>query len=65
VTQSLLPPHQEMSYSLATEADATRLELTARWAEASMTDEPHLARSNMTAFVSSAVDHYKSITEGL
>jgi hypothetical protein len=65
VTQSLLPPPMEVSYLLATEADATRLELTARWAEASMTEEPHLVRSNMTAFVSSAVDHYKSIVEGL
>jgi hypothetical protein len=65
VTQRLLPPHQELCYLLATEVDATRLELTSRWAEAAMTEEPHLVRSKMTAFVSSAVDQYKSIVEGL
>lgn len=35
-----------MNYLLTTEADATRLDLTARWDGAAMAGEPQLARRN-------------------
>jgi hypothetical protein len=63
VTQDVSPPHQELSYLFAAEMDATRLELTTRWADAAMAGEPQVVRSQMTDFVRSAVNHYKSTIE--
>jgi hypothetical protein len=54
VTQDVSPPHRELSYLLAAEMDATRLELTTRWADAAMAGEPQVVRSNMTDFVRSS-----------
>jgi hypothetical protein len=63
VTQAVLPPHVRTDYLLVAEGDASRLELTVRWAEAAFADEPGLVRANMTESVRSAADIYKSAVE--
>jgi len=63
VTRAIAPPHQEMHHLLSAEMDATRLELTARWAAAAWPGEPQDARSSMAEWVRSASSHYKSAIE--
>ena len=62
-THTVLPPHDEMSYLLTAEIDATRLDLAARWDEAAIADDPRIARSHKAEFVRSAAGRYKSAIE--
>jgi hypothetical protein len=61
--QQVRAPHVEMDYLLVPETDATRLELTHRWAEAAMAGEPGLARNRIAESVRSVAEGYKSAIE--
>jgi hypothetical protein len=63
MVQSVGSPHQESSYLLTAETGGIQLELTSRWARASVRDEPELARERQAEFVRSATDGYKAAIE--
>jgi hypothetical protein len=63
VVQSVGSPHQESSYLLTAETGGIQLEMTSRWARASIRDEPELARERQAEFVRSATGSYKAAIE--
>jgi hypothetical protein len=62
-TLAFHPPYLEMSYLLTGEPDATRLELTARFAQTALAAEPQAVRSYIAEYVRSAADDYKAVIE--
>ena len=63
IVQGLGSPHQESSYLLTAETGGIQLEMTSRWARASVRDEPELARERQAEFVWSATASCKAATE--